>query len=398
VGVAFIKFKFILSVLLLLTVFFTVQLTLDTVSAATTNQSTIVNTVVKNNTTQTSVNSQSKTLVASTPVKSSSTVYISMSQLKVASITVKNYIYTHRKLPTNVTIAKNQVTMPQFLELLTTGVIKIRYGSTSSMPLRTAYSTTNIYETVKSGTINKDEYLNIAKWVKIFIDKNHKVPSLVKTSQGKVNYNTLIFTYSRIISFAATQKRLPNTANINSWMSVISAKPVYITSDHIIRDEVDNARINAIVKGLNALGLYAVNWGLGPDKHYDILTSVKVPQNALVINIYGGACASTLYEMGTKYYKSIKGTREVFSIFWNTSINITGLDFLRRAPDDNFSPVGFLPDTKDVDGDTKIEVGLPGREDGLAHPDDYLHANGYNYFYSSDINTVVSAIYKQAVF
>ncbi len=72
--------------------------------------------------------------------------------------------------------------------------------------------------------------------------------------------------------------------------------------------------------------------------------------------------------MGTKSYKYYKGTRKVFSIFWNTSINITGLDFLRRAPDDNFSPVGFLPDTKDVDGDGKIEVGLPGREDGLAHP------------------------------
>ena len=77
-----------------------------------------------------------------------------------------------------------QVTMPQFLELLTTGVIKIRYGSTSSMPLRTAYSTSNINETVKNGTISKDEYLNIAKWVKIYIDKNHKVPSLVKTSKG----------------------------------------------------------------------------------------------------------------------------------------------------------------------------------------------------------------------
>ena len=102
--------------------------------------------------------------------------------------------------------------------------------------------------------------------------------------------------------------------------------------------------------------------------------------------------------MGTNYYKYYKGTRKVFSIFWNTSINITGLDFLRRAPDDNFSPIGFLPDTKDVDGDNIIEVGLPGREDGLAHPDEYLHANGYNYFYSSDINAVVSAIYKQAVF
>jgi hypothetical protein len=396
VGVAFIKFKFILSVLLLLLIFFTVQLTSDTVSAATTNQSTMGNTVLKNTASTNSVNSQTKTVVSSTKVKTTP-VYISMSQLKVASNSVKNYIYTNRKLPSNIIIANRQVTYPQFLELLTTGVIKIRYGSTSAMPLRTAYSTSNIDDTVKSGSITKNEYLNIAKWVKIYIDKNHRSPSLVKTSKGRISYNSLIFSYSRIISFYSTHNRLPNTVYINSWKNTISARPIYITSDHIIRDESDNARINAIVIGLNAMGLYAVNWGLGPNSHYEVLKSSQVPSNALVIDIYGGACASTLYEMGTKSYKYYKGTRKVFSIFWNTSINITGLDFLRRAPDDNFSPIGYLPNTKDVDGDGKIEVGLPGREDGLANPDKYLANNGYKYFYSSNINAVISAIFKQAM-
>jgi hypothetical protein len=379
-------------------VFCTVQLNLDTVSAATTNQSN-VNTDVKVNASLTTTNSSTKTLTGSTPVKTSAPVYISMSQLKVASNTVKNYIYKNRKLPTNVTIANRQVTMPQFLELLTSGVIKIRYGTTSSpILLRTVYPISNINETIKNGTITKAEYVNIAKWVKIYIDKYHKLPGLVKTSRGQVNYNTLIFSYSRIISFYSTQKRLPNTVNITSWMNIISARPVYITSDNIIRPEVDNARINAIVTGLNALGLYAVNWGLGPNSHYQVLKSITVPPNALIIDIYGGACASTLYEMGTKSYKYYKGTRKIFSIFWNVSLNITGYEFLRRAPDDNFSPIGYLPDTKDVDGDNIIEVGLPGREDGLSHPDEYLHANGYEYCYSTDINAIISAIFKQSLF
>ena len=57
--------------------------------------------------------------------------------------------------------------------------------------------------------------------------------------------------------------------------------------------------------------------------------------------------------MGSTSYKSIKGIRTVFSVFWPCAANITGLEFLPRAHDDNYDPVSFT---------------------GLAHPDQ----NGYN--------------------
>lgn len=76
-------------------------------------------------------------------------------------------------------------------------------------------------------------------------------------------------------------------------------KPVYITSDNIKNSATDNARINSIVTGLRAMGVNAYNMGLGPKTHLEVLQSGQVPENALVIDIYGGACVGTLYEMGT---------------------------------------------------------------------------------------------------
>jgi hypothetical protein len=68
-------------------------------------------------------------------------------------------------------------------------------------------------------------------------------------------------------------------------------RPIYITSDNINNPTVDNARINSIIAGLKALGLKAYNMGIGPNTHDKVLTSGKLPSNAVVIDIYGGADA-----------------------------------------------------------------------------------------------------------
>jgi subtilase family serine protease len=51
-----------------------------------------------------------------------------------------------------------------------------------------------------------------------------------------------------------------------------SGRPVYITSDNINKYTADDiARINNIVLGLQSLGLYAVNYGVGPNEHDNII-------------------------------------------------------------------------------------------------------------------------------
>lgn len=221
----------------------------------------------------------------------------------------------------------------------------------------TVKTTTTNNNTLVSGLTSaqiKDGYTRAQN----FYNTNHRLPNYVSYGTRKV----MIADFQTIL---ATQG-----LKINMYYS----RPVYITSDNINNKTADNARINKLVAGLNAMGIKAYNMGIGPNTHVKVLQNTAVPQNALIVDIYGGADAGTLYEMGQSWYKKIKGARTVFSIFWPPSKVITGLGFLERAHDDNYSPVSFK---------------------GLANPDQYLLKNGYNYIYSKDITTLVNSIFKQ---
>ena len=198
--------------------------------------------------------------------------------------------------------------------------------------------------------------------VQKFYNTNHRLPNYVTYGTTKIP----ISKFEQVMVINGTKIKLNR---------LLAFKPIYITSDNIRNVKTDQTRITSIITGLNALGLKAYNMGLGPNYHIEVLQSSQVPKNALVIDIYGGADAGVLYEMGTSWYKSIKGTRSVFTVFWPPSKVITGLDFLERAHDDNYSPKSFT---------------------GLAHPDQYLQQNGYSYMYSDVISTIVNSIFYQA--
>jgi hypothetical protein len=198
-----------------------------------------------------------------------------------------------------------------------------------------------------------------------FYNKNYRLPKYVSYGSKQIP----IIEFKKIIATVGLKIKTTTTNGVSA------SRPVYITSDNIINRSKDNGRIANIIKGLRALGIKAYNMGVGPGCHISVLQSNKVPNNALIVDIYGGACAGTLYEMGSKWYKSIRGTNKVFTVFWPPSKVITGLSFLVRAHDDNFSPSTFK---------------------GLAHPDQYLLRNGYNYLYSGNIQQVVQGIFYQA--
>ena len=204
----------------------------------------------------------------------------------------------------------------------------------------------------------------------------------------------------------------PTKINIRS---VVDKTPVYITSDNIINKATDNARINKLVVGLASKGIYAVNYGLGPNSHYSVISDSSVPQNALIIDIYGGACAGTIWEMTQKYYKNLVGKRTVYSIWINTATNIANLAFLPRAHDDTFTPLfnssksGAFPNFVDTNKDGVFEPGagyVNGKiyptklleTDGIDYPAQLLLNNGYKFWYqqNGDITILVNKILEQA--
>lgn len=374
------------------------QLCVDASSAATTQTNQINSQVTHNS--SIAKTSYSHTTYAKSSV--GSPVRVSFSDINKAANTLKMQIVLNHKLPIYVTVSNRNVTTPQFLDILTSGIIKSQYGLKTPVIIRKVYFPKSSYETIKTSSLSKASYLKMASTIRSFININHRIPSYVRANGGRMVYGNVLYNFCKIFNFVSSTNRLPNFVTIRPWKLVLLGKPIYITSDNIVDKDTDNARINSIVSGLISNGFYAKNWGLGPDSHYNILLS-NIPQDALIIDIYGGACAGTLFEMGKSYYLSAKGNRKVYSIFWPPALDITGLPFLRRAHDDNFTPLygsgkpGAFTSAYDVDHDGKIEVGLPGREDGLAHPDQYLHSFGYYYLYSGDINAIVAAISRKAI-
>ena len=356
----------------------TAQVPANSTLKSTNNNQTQQTASVTKTAVNTSVNSQ---LAAAGETKTTvSSTSFTVSQITDAATRVKAYIETNHVLPNYVTIGTTQVKMPDFLRLLTAGLLQINNGTTTSITLNTVCNPAQPSENITSGNITKANYLDLAKRVKAFIDANGIAPNYATSTIGKLRYESLIYTYSKILNYYQTNKVLPNYVSVKAWSAVTSvvsqARPVYITSDYINGATTDMNRINAIVNGLKALGINAINAGLGANTHYSVLQNSSVPANALIVDIYGGADAGVIYEMGQSYYKKLVGTRKVFCVWMApSSVNITGLAWLPRAHDDNYSPSSFT---------------------GLAHPDQYLLNNGYNYIYSGDLNAIIAAIYKQA--
>lgn len=82
--------------------------------------------------------------------KSKTSTSFTLIEVKDAAARVKSYIETNHKLPNYVTIGTNQVKMPDFLKLLTAGLIQINSAKTSPLTLKTVNAPPKPAESIKS--------------------------------------------------------------------------------------------------------------------------------------------------------------------------------------------------------------------------------------------------------
>ncbi|MGB4641973.1 MAG: pseudomurein-binding protein, partial [Methanothermobacter tenebrarum] len=118
-------------------------LNVSDVSAATVNNSTNLDSQVTSQ-----VNSQ----VTYTP-----------NEVNDAATKVKNFCDANHKLPDYVTIKNKQVTMPQFLYLLTTDIVQTGQGSAVAIPVKDVEAPLSSSGTTSGGTLTKTEYTNLAQ-------------------------------------------------------------------------------------------------------------------------------------------------------------------------------------------------------------------------------------------
>ncbi len=148
-----------------------------------------------------------------------SSVKFSSSQINSASTSVKNFVDKNDRLPSYVTIGKTKVTMPQFLKLITNNVQNIKSGKKVSVALKTVKTPSNTNENIKIGNLQKSAYLTINQNIKTSISSTGKAPSNTKSSLGTLGYHNLVYSYSKVLAFYKTNKRLPNYVTVNPWPS-----------------------------------------------------------------------------------------------------------------------------------------------------------------------------------
>ena len=229
-------------------------------------------------------------------------IRFTMDQLKSAAARVKAYIETNHVLPNYVTIGTTQVKMPDFLRLMTTGILQLNSAVKTPVTLKGVDSPQSSAGDTINGTIKKSEYLTIAKKIKAYIDANGIAPNYATSSLGKIQYESAIYMYSKIWGFYSKNKRLPNYVTINPWTvnSLPSEMQKYLKPTNNCQS--DNSKIkslaSSLTKGMSSTydkGVKIFNWvrdNLGYSFYYNTRYGAVGTLNAMT-----GNCVDTSHLM-----------------------------------------------------------------------------------------------------
>jgi hypothetical protein len=146
-------------------------------------------------------------------------ISVTQSQLEDAATNVKNFIEKNKRLPNYVTIAGTQVSVAQFLQLVSDGLLNINSGKNTTLVIKDVANPTSPSESIKSGTIQNSEYVKLATNLDKFITDKGRAPNYLSSSLGNIRYESLVYMFSRIISFNDANGRLPTYVTVTSWSS-----------------------------------------------------------------------------------------------------------------------------------------------------------------------------------
>ena len=228
------------------------------------NTQNAVSTAVNNSKNSTSTGTNTSNMQAAAGETKVISTSFTVKQINNAAAKVKAYIETNHKLPNYVTIGTTQVQMSDFLKLLVANLLQLNNRKTSSITLKSTGSAAKPSESVKSGTINKAGYLDLAKRVNAFINANGILPNYATSSLGKLNYKSLIYTFSKILAFYNTNSRLPSYVAVKPWSKVgtsdtstsNSSTPIPASLQQYLKAtkncQVNNAQIQALAKSITS--------------------------------------------------------------------------------------------------------------------------------------------------
>lgn len=295
-------------------------------------------------------------------------------QVKLAAVDVRTQFEANNNVLT-VYIGKSRISLSEFLPMMIETVKNVYKGQSSARVEYKRYKTlTSQSDSVKGRIFTLKEMMAIGNEVLAYMKTNNVPPKYVSTAYGNMGYYNIVYSYSKMLDVSA-KSYLPETCKVYNWATIHPSNPksrtIYITSDVVFYKTADYLFMNKVKQAFESKGYKAVISGYGPNSHNSKIWSESMPDNAVQLSIFSGADAGVIYDISTRSFMRKKANRLVFFVYYTTSRDITGLSFLERAHDDNYSSASFK---------------------GIAYPDIYLKNHGYDYVYSDDVNEIVNSL------
>ena len=172
-----------------------------------------------------------------TPVNPTTNDTLSISDIASLAYNLKLLIEGDYKgeIPSGVAIDGKTYSSAQFLYLLTKAVTNINSGVTGDITV-VDVSSKGSYGNPILIDIDKSTYLSFANTISNYISNTHALNTYLAYGNGTISFNSLVYTFSKIMSYYYTNGYLPNTvfvtdlSNGNYYVNVV-AKPSVSTSD-----------------------------------------------------------------------------------------------------------------------------------------------------------------------
>ena len=136
----------------------------------------------------------------------------------IAATNVKNYVTSKEEMPATITVGTTACKPAQYLYLACQVVIGINGGQTSgSLSVPNYAEPEGPNSTLKAGSFQKAEYLDILTRIKNFMDNNQQAPNYASTSLGQIQHEGAIYMAACILDYYAVNGKLPDSIAVKPW-------------------------------------------------------------------------------------------------------------------------------------------------------------------------------------
>ena len=142
---------------------------------------------------------------------------ISIDSIVTTATGLKTYFETNKNLPTSLTTGGIEVTMPEFLYLMSKAIYQLGNSDKSDIAYISGISTASSPSGNSiNANLNKADYLTVANNIANFITSNKQAPNYASSTLGKLSYPIVSDAFARILSYYGTNKQLPGYVAIDS--------------------------------------------------------------------------------------------------------------------------------------------------------------------------------------